>query len=265
MSRLKRLIKWHDRQRYTVLRNHGGIMKIFKSLLRISIAVIILLVSYSNAIAQNEKKIAKGTISRLSSDAEFAFSETYAVINPKSIYIDADLRKYTATICFSSHPVYTFAVELIDYKSDAVSISGRYLELTGNGTASFYIDRAEKKVFLKRRSPDGSVRKIFYGAVTIERSSLKKERILFKRDSDLMFIIHNAGGQVRADFYYKDFFMFSLNVKQLKVNNIVNPDVWDLTGNTADVLSFNTSRKILYYRQRDPKTTWAGVIKSEAN
>ena len=246
--------------RHTTRNRQGGIMNPMISFFRIAIAVLILLVGYRAAPAQqNEKRITNGTISRLSGDSEFAFSETYTVINPKRISIDADIGKSSATLRFSTHPVYTFALETIDYESEAVSISGRYLQLTGNGTAHFYIDRAAKKIFLKQRGPDGYVRKIFYGAVRIEKLSTKKERILFERSSGLTFTLHNPQGIARADFSVNDFFMFSLNAKPLQVNNIINPDVWNLTGNTDDVLSLNTSRKILYYKNKEPKVTWAGV------
>ncbi|MBN2415220.1 hypothetical protein JXO52_05235 [bacterium] len=235
------------------------------SLIRIFLAVSILQLCYRDAPAQqNEKRIARETISRLASDSEFAFSEAYDVINPKSMHIEIDADKSSATICFSSHPVYTFAVEYIDYESDAVSISGRYLELTGNGTAGFYIDRAEKKVYVKRRTPDGTVRKLLYGAITVTKTSSGKERLLFKRNSNVTFKLHKTRNQVCADFYYSDFLVFTLHAVQLEVNGVVNPDVWDLTGNTDDTLSFNISRKILYFRQGDPKIIWAGVEKSAA-
>ena len=59
--------------------------------------------------------------------------------------------------------------------------------------------------------------------------------------------------------------MFSLNAEPLTVDNIQNPFVWNLRGNTHDVLSVNTSKNILYFREKDPKITWARIVQSQDN
>ena len=245
--------------------NHGGSMNTFKTVMHSFITGILLLGITGAAAQQNEKNIAKNAASRLADKLEFGFSETYDIVNAESMYIDIDLKKMSATLCFSSHPVYTFAAELIDYESDAASISGRYVELTGNGTARFYIDRAGKKVYVKTPGSGGGIKKIVYGRVTIERTASKKERIGFTGTAHMSFILHNTGGGARADFYLKEGFMFSLNAEPLTVDNIQNPFVWNLRGNTHDVLSVNTSKNILYFREKDPKITWARIVQSQDN
>ena len=164
------------------------------------ISIVFLPINTNQIYAQRDQDagdIARALASRLSHGLDFGcWSEKYKIINHQIVYFDIDKKSKEAILYFRFHPIYKHEINIIDFESDKISISDRYIAIIVDSENNILIEPSSNKMFFKSYN---SIRETNISIVDIPN---EKQRIVINNIEPFLLLLNDCNEMKKKELIY---------------------------------------------------------------
>ena len=195
-----------------------------KIILIFLISIVFLPINTNQIYAQKDQDagdIARALEYRLRNALDFGcWSEKYKITNHQIVYFDIDKKSKEAILYFRFHPIHKLEINIIDFESDKISISERYIEIIGDDENNILIEPSSNKMFFKSYN---SIKEI---DISIVDTPNEKQRIVIDNIEPFILLLNNCN---ENEDKIADFYIFNTKIMSLELSRYLNSKVvWEM-------------------------------------